>query len=122
MKFIPEFILSIDLYDNHTLKRFNHIVFKKDDNVVILIDDSEKVNDVSKMPHYIQEDYLKYNSKQIEERDINFLIKKLEWWCGMGNDETNKVPPSSDKYDEYMEKIQILKNIKRDIKIKSLLS
>jgi hypothetical protein len=40
----------------------------------------------------------------------------------MGNDETNKVPPSSDKYDEYMEKIQILKNIKRDIKIKSLLS
>ena len=61
MKFIPDFIMSIDWYDNQSLKRFNHIVYKNNDNTVILIDDSEKINDVSKMPHYIQEDYLKYN-------------------------------------------------------------
>ena len=122
MKFIPDFIMSIDWYDNQSLKRFNHIVYKNNDNTVILIDDSEKINDVSKMPHYIQEDYLKYNSREIEEKDINFLIKKLEWWCGMGNDETGGKMPSSEKYEEYMDKIQILKNIKRDIKIKKLLS
>ena len=122
MKFIPDFIISIDYYDNQSLKRFNHIVYKKDDNVVILIDDSEKINDVSKMPHYIQEDYLKYNSREIEERDINILIRKLEWWCGMGNDDTGGQMPSAEKYEEYIVKIQILKNIKRDIKIKKLLS
>ena len=122
MKFIPNFIMSVEWYDNHDIKRINHIVYKNGDSTVILKDNAEKIDDVSKMPHYIQEDYLKYNSKDIEESDINILIRKLEWWCGMGNDETNKIPPSSDKYDEYMEKIQILKNIKRDIKIKKLLS
>lgn len=122
MKFIPDFIISIDYYDNQSLKRFNHIVYKKDDDVVILIDDSEKINDVSKMPNYIQEDYLKYNSREIEEGDINILIRKLEWWCGMGNDDTGGQMPSAEKYEEYMGKIQILKNIKRDIKIKKLLS
>ena len=122
MKFIPNFIMSVEWYDNRDIKRINHIVYKNGDNTLILKDDADKIDDVSKMPNYIQEDYLKYNSKDIEETDINTLIRKLEWWCGFGNDETNKVPPSSDKCDEYMEKIQILKNIKRDIKIKKLLS
>lgn len=119
MKFIPELIISIDWYENQSLKRINHIVYKKDDSIVILIDDSEKIDDVSKMPYYIQEDYLKYNSREIEEKDINAIILKLEWWCGVG---TSGQMPSSEKYEEYMGKIQVLKNIKRDIKIKKLLS
>ncbi len=122
MKFIPNFIMSIDWYENQTLKRLSHIIFKDSDNILILIDDSEKIVDVSKMPNYIQDDYVKYNSRDINYSDIDKLIKKLEWWCGFGNDETSGQMPSLDQYEEYMEKIQILKNIKRDIKIKKLLS
>ncbi len=114
--------MSIDWYENQTLKRLSHIIFKDSDNILILIDDSEKIVDVSKMPNYIQDDYVKYNSRDINYSDIDKLIKKLEWWCGFGNDETSGQMPSLDQYDEYMEKIQILKNIKRDIKIKKLLS
>jgi hypothetical protein len=122
MNFIPNFIISVDWYEHHTLTRVNHILFKKDDDFLILVDDSDKINDVSKMPNYIQDDYLNHNFKFLTEEDINILIRKLEWWCGFGNDETQGQVPSLDKYEEYMDKIQILKNIKRDLKIKKLLS
>jgi hypothetical protein len=109
-----------------SLKRLSHIISKSEDRILFLVDDSEKVDDVSKMPDYIQKDYVTYNSRDITEDNINMLIRKLEWWCGFGDDETSLLQygkmPSSEKYEEYMGKIQVLKNIKRDIKIKKLLS
>ncbi len=122
MNFLENFIMSIDWYDPQNGIRINHVIFRKDNIVFILIDDAGKVKDVSYMPSYIQDDYVKYRSREIEESDINKLVSKLEWWCGFGNDETQGQMPTSEKYDEYMEKIGILKNIKRDIKIKKLLS
>ena len=122
MKFITNFIMSIEWYDKQSLKRLSHIITKSEDRILFLVDDSEKVDDVSKMPDYIQKDYVTYNSSDITEENLNMLIRKLEWWCGFGNDETSGQMPSSEKYEEYMDKIQVLKNIKRDIKIKKLLS
>jgi hypothetical protein len=122
MKFIPDFIMSIDWYDEQSLIRMNQIIFGKSDSLKILKDDASKIKDVSYMPNYIQEDYLHNRSQYITENDINLLIRKLEWWCGFGNDETQGHHPSSEKYEEYMEKIQLLKNIRRDLKIKKLLS
>jgi hypothetical protein len=122
MKFIPNFIMALEWYDEQSLKRINHIISKSEDRILYLVDDSEKIDDVSKMPDYIQKDYITYNSRDITEENVNILIKKLEWWCGFGNDETSGQMPSNEKYEEYMSKIQILKNIKRDIKIKKLLS
>jgi hypothetical protein len=107
--------MSIEWYDKQSLKRLSHIISKSEDRILFLVDDSEKVDDVSKMPDYIQKDYVTYNSRDITEENINMLIRKLEWWCGFGNDETSNKMPSSEKYEEYMDKIQVLKNIKRDI-------
>lgn len=122
VNFIPEFLMSIDWYDNQTLVRINHIIFLNKKEYMILIDDAGKIQDVSKMPNYIQEDYIKHKSASVSEEQINILIRKLEWWCGFGNDETQAQIPSDIKYEEYMSKIQLLKNIKRDLKIKRLLS
>ncbi len=120
--FINNFLMSIDWYDNQTLVRVNHIIFLNDTEYMILIDDADKIQDVSKMPDYIQEDFIKHKSSYLTEEQTNVLIKKLEWWCGFGNDETQGQFPNLDKFEEYTEKIQILKNIKRDLKIKKLLS
>jgi hypothetical protein len=122
VNFIPDFLMSIDWYDGQTLVRVNHIIFLNKKEYMILIDDSKKILDVSKMPNYIQEDYIKHKSTFVSEEQINILIRKLEWWCGFGNDETQGQIPSDIKYEEYMSKIQLLKNIKRDLKIKRLLS
>lgn len=122
LNFIPGFLMTIDWYDSQTLVRINHIIYLNDNEYMILIDDAGKIQDVSKMPSYIQDDYLRHSSTYISEEQINILIKKLEWWCGFGNDEVQGQMPSVNKYEEYMEKIDILKNMKRDLKIKKLLS
>lgn len=122
MNFPEGHIMSVDWYDPTSGIRINHIIFAKDDIVFFLKDDAGKIKDVSHMPQYIREDYIKHRSRHIEEIDINMIIRKLEWWCGFGNDETQGQHPTSEKYDEYIEKINILKNIRRDLKIKRLLS
>ena len=73
MNFLENFIMSIDWYDPQNGIRINHVIFKKENIVFILIDDAGKIKDVSYMPNYIQDDYVKYRSREIEELDINIL-------------------------------------------------
>jgi hypothetical protein len=69
------------------------------------------------MPDYIQKDWLKYNSKEITEIELIYLTEKLKRWTSR-----TLMDPSSQIYEDHMEKLNIIKNIQRDVKIKNLLS
>jgi aminoglycoside phosphotransferase family enzyme len=58
------------------------IIYKISDKFLIVVDNSEKIEDVSKMPSYIQDDYLKVTSRPLIEEDIDNLIKVLNRYQG----------------------------------------
>jgi hypothetical protein len=70
--------------------------------------------DVSKMPSYIQDDYLKAKSRPLIEEDIDNLIKVVD-----GQFRKNTI---TEQNDYFSEKLQKLKNLKREFRIKNLLS
>ena len=101
MKDLPfgEYVTHLEYYDDQTLVKIVHLIIKNDDRYMILTDSLDKFNDIEKMPDYIQKD------------------EKLKRW-------TSRIlmDPTSQIYEDHMEKLNIIKNIQRDVKIKKLLS
>jgi hypothetical protein len=119
MKNLPfgEYMTHLEYYDDQTLVKIVYLIIKNDDKYLLLTDSLDKFNDVDKMPDYIQKDWLKYNSKEITEIDLNRLKDKLKRWTSRG-----LMDPTSQVYEDHMEKLNIIKNIQREVKIKNLLS
>ena len=119
MKDLPfgEYVTHLEYYDDQSLVKIVHLIIKNDDRYMILTDSLDKFNDIEKMPDYIQKDWLKYNSKEITEIELIYLTEKLKRW-------TSRIlmDPTSQIYEDHMEKLNIIKNIQRDVKIKNLLS
>lgn len=116
MKDLPfgEYVTHLEYYNEQTLVKIIDLILINDDKYLLLTDSLDKFNDIEKMPDYIQKDWLKYNSNKITEIDINRLIDKLKRWTS--------VRVYDQIYEEHMEKLNILKIIQRDIRIKNLLS
>jgi len=96
---------------HHTLIDVATIIIENDEDYYIIEDDIEKVMDVSSMPHYIKEDWINYNKKELNQKVLDKHIKvytdksDLQW------------PP-----DEEIEKvISTLKSIKRHLIIKKII-
>jgi len=114
MKFIPDVEIVVEYYHVHSLSMILSIIYKKDDKFLIVVDNSDKIEDVSKMPSYIQDDYLKATSRPLIEEDIDNLIRVVD-----GQFRKNTI---TEQNDYFSEKLQKLKNLKREFRIKNLLS
>ena len=90
--------------DNHTLLGIFTILIEKDGEYFFIIDDVEKIFDVSQMPNYIKEDWIKYNRKKLSISVINEQINKLN------ND-----------HDLFIDEINLLKSLRRGLIINGVL-
>jgi len=64
-------------YNNYSdLSEVRFIVYDKDSEYYYLLDSSDKIKDVSKMPKYIKDDYYHYNSKILTIEYFNMIIEK----------------------------------------------
>ena len=69
-------ILDIN-YTNYTdLSEDRFIVYDKDGEYYYLLDSSDKIKDVTKMPNYIKEDYFNFNTKILNIYFFNKIIEK----------------------------------------------
>jgi hypothetical protein len=98
-----EITLSTNI-DNHTLFEIFTILIEKDGEYFFIIDEVEKIFDVSQMPNYIKEDWIKYNRKELSISVINEQINKLN------ND-----------FDLFVDEINLLKSLRRSLIINGVL-
>lgn len=104
--------------EHHTLIDVATIIIFKDDEYYFIQDDIEKVRDVSIMPQYIKEDWIKYNRKELNMFVINKHIREYESRLKKSI-EFNSV--KTDKERDLEEKIQLLKSLRRDLIIKGII-
>ena len=96
---------------HHTLIDMATIIISNDEDYYVIEDDIEKIMDVSSMPHYIKEDWINYNKKELThpvlDKHIKVYTEKFE----------SQWPP-----DEKNEKVvSTLKSIKRHLIIKKII-
>ncbi len=98
--------------EHHTLIDIATIIINNDDDDYYFIeDDVEKIMDVSSMPHYIKEDWINYNKKELTQSVLDTQIKVYTDKC------ESQWPP--DESDE--KTLSILKSIKRHLIIKKII-
>lgn len=96
---------------HHTLIDIATIIISNGEDYFIIEDDIEKVMDVSSMPHYIKEDWINYNKKELNQK---VLDKHIAFWK-----DKSEMLYSPDK--EIEEIISTLKSIKRHLIIKKII-
>jgi hypothetical protein len=106
-------IFEIEYLEFGTIETKKVLVFESSEIYLIINDLKDKIEDIIKMPDYIQNDWIKYNSKDLKLSDIdmctNICIERI-----------NRNIKYIDK-DEYFEKINTLKNLKRHLVLQNLL-
>ncbi len=90
--------------EHHTLAEIFTILIEKDGEYFFLIEEVEKIYDISQMPDYIKEDWIKYNKKSLSLSLINEQIKKL----------------TNDFY-QFEDELSLLKSLRRDLIIKGII-
>ena len=110
----PYVVLSADFkIDNHTLIETANVILIYNDEYYYLEDDSEKIIDVSLMPHYIKDDWINYNKKELNlsiiDRHINQSYKDLKQYVPNSLN-INKI--------RIEEELSDLKSIRRDYLLK----
>jgi len=88
----------------NSLDNYLTILIEKDGEYFFIVEEEQKLLDVSQMPIYIKEDWLKYNKKSLSLSLLNEQIKKLQIY-----------------YDNYEEELSLLKSLRRDLIIKNIL-
>ncbi len=96
---------------HHTLIEEVTIIIEYNDDYFVIQDDIEKVKDVSQMPNYIKEDWIKYNRKELTNQILDWHILHYTEIV------ESKYPP--DKESE--EILSLLKSIKRHQIIKKII-
>jgi hypothetical protein len=96
---------------HHTLIDVATIIIEKDEDYYIIQDDIEKVMDVSSMPHYIKEDWINYNKKELTQKTVDKHIREY----------FDKSEMLYTKDEEIEETLSILRAIKRQLIIKNLI-
>lgn len=90
--------------DHHTLDSILTILIEKDGEYHFIVEEQEKVFDISQMPNYIKEDWINYNKKSLSLSIMNKQIKKL-----------------TNDGDQFEEEITLLKSLRRDLIINGIL-
>jgi hypothetical protein len=96
---------------HHTLIDIATIIISNDEDYYIIEDDIEKIMDVSSMPHYIKEDWINYNKKELSQKVVDKHIK-------IYIDKSDMQYPPDKEIEEIISK---LKSIKRHLIIKNII-
>lgn len=107
-------------YEHHTLIEKASIIINNGDDYFYLHDDIEKIEDVSSMPHYIKEDWVKYNKKELDMITLNIHIKQYEDRL-KSIIESKTLPFNLDNEKDLEETIQLLKSLRRELIIKGII-
>jgi archaellum biogenesis protein FlaJ (TadC family) len=101
-------IVSLSHFDKLSFEEMLTIIISNEVNYFYLYDESEKINDVIKMPSYISSDWINYNKKELNIKILDELIKKFSS-IHFGLDNSKLM-------------VSELKSIKRDFIINKLIS
>jgi hypothetical protein len=64
--------------DHHSLDEIFTILIEKDGEYYFIVEECQKVFDISQMPNYIKEDWIKYNKKSLSLSLLNEQIKNSQ--------------------------------------------
>lgn len=113
-----EKILEISISDYSDLLSRKFVVFNKDGNLMYLYEESEKLNDVSKMPQYIIEDFLNHNLKDlilvIFEEHTSVILKDKSPYDPKFLFRLERIPSNDE--------MRIIDQIRRDLRLKEILN
>lgn len=90
--------------EHHSLLNIFTILIERDGEYFFIIEEEEKVFDISQMPLYIKEDWIKYNKIQPSLSIVNEVIKKL-----------------TNDFNQFEEEISLLKSIRRNLIINGII-
>ena len=90
--------------DNHTLDEILTILIEKDGEYFYIVEECQKVFDISQMPIYIKEDWIKYNKKSLSLSLLNEQINKL-----------------TNEFEQFEDELTLLKSLRRDLIIKGII-
>lgn len=90
--------------DRTTIQNIFTILIEKDGEYSFLVDSDEKIFDISIMPLYIREDWIKYNKKPVNLELIDYQIKQL-----------------SNNFNLFEPEIMILNTLRRETLINQIL-
>jgi hypothetical protein len=96
---------------HHTLIDVATIIIEKDEDYYIIQDDIEKIMDVSSMPHYIKEDWINYNKKELTQKTVDKHIREYF-------DKSEMQYPKDEKIEDIL---STLRAIKRQLIIKNII-
>lgn len=97
-------ITTTSKINNYSLDNYFTILIEKDGEYYFLIEDEQKIFDISQMPNYIKEDWIKYNKKSLSLSVLNEQIKKL-----------------SNDYDQFEDELSLLKSLRRELILKGII-
>lgn len=120
---LDNIISAITENDFHTMREIVTIIIKDDNGDFFYIkDELDKIHDVSIMPDYIKNDWIKYNQKDINLTVLNKHVKYYQDKLS-NHPSIRQVRPTINKIieDDYIEKLNDLKLIRRDLIIKGIL-
>jgi len=102
-------------YEHHTLIEKASIIINNGDDYFYIHDDIEKIKDVSLMPSYIKEDWIKYNRKELDIITMNIHIKRYE------DKLISNISSWLESESDLEETIQLLKSLRRELIIKGII-
>jgi len=97
-------ITTTSKINNYSLDNYFTILIEKDGEYFFLVEEEQKVFDISQMPNYIKEDWIKYNKKSLSLSILNEQIKKF-----------------SNDYDQFEEELSLLKSLRRELIINGII-
>lgn len=97
-------LVTTQSLDNQTLDYWSTILIEHQDQYCYLVEEEQKVFDISQMPDYIKTDWIKYNKKPLNLLALNRQIKKL-----------------SADLDQFEEELDLLKRLRRDLILEGII-
>jgi len=96
-------ITTTSKINNYSLDNYFTILIEKDGEYHFLVEEEQKIFDISQMPIYIKEDWIKYNKKSLSLSLLNEQIAKYN------ND------------FEFEEELSLLKSLRRELIINGII-
>lgn len=90
--------------DHHTLDEIFTILIERDGEYSFLVEECQKIFDISQMPLYIKEDWINYNKKSLSLRLLNEQIKKY-----------------TNDFEQFEEELSLLKSLRRELIINGII-
>lgn len=97
-------LVTTQSLDNQTLDYWSTILIEYQNQYCYLVEEEQKVFDISQMPDYIKTDWIKYNKKPLNLLALNRQIKKL-----------------SADLEQFEEELDLLKRLRRDLILEGII-